>query len=133
MQGRLQPGAREIRVELLEPYSGLSASLPLDPPNTPDLNERVVSEGQALLARLYHIADYANEHQLLLRDILSRIFQKLELLGASDSTDNGGLEPQTFRQQLQRELRAFFAAAFPLAVPEDCWEPLLRLIAAGDR
>lgn len=129
MRGRLEQKAGELCVELLKPYSGLSSSLLLDDSDRSDLNERAESEGRDLLARLYRIAHYASEHQILLRDILSRIFQRLELLGAGDEPDNAEAQAQTFRQHLQRELQAFFAAAFPIAVPEDCWESLLRLIA----
>lgn len=133
MQGRLEKSAGELCVELLEPYSGLSSSLLLDQSDLSDLNEPAVNEGRALLARLYRIAEYASEHQILLRDILSRIFQRLELLGANDAPDNTDAQSHSFRHALQRELREFFAAAFPVAVPEDCWESLLRLIASDRR
>lgn len=132
VQGRLEKSAGELCVELLEPYSGLSSSLLLDQSDLSDLNEPAVNEGRALLARLYRLAQYTNEHQLLLRDILSRIFQRLELLGAGDGPEDAESQTQTFRQHLQRELEAFFAAAFPEPVPEDCWESLLRLIARSE-
>lgn len=126
VRGRLEQEGAAQRVQLIAPHGQLSLSFSAD---TDASDDGVESRAGALLDQLYHIASYAYDNQPMLRDILDRVIQRIESLYAAADDDQDRTEAESAASITQREIGRFFATAFPMPVPSECWEQVLRMIA----
>lgn len=128
--GRFERVGSLQRVELIKPHGQLSASFPID---SGDSVDGIDSRAAALLDQLYHVARYAHDNQPLLRDILKQVIRRIEASSPENSDEvskvNGSTEVESSAVVVRREISRFFRRAFPMQVPEECWEQVLRMIA----
>ncbi len=120
--GRIEHADGLQQIQLVEPYSQLSASIPADT-SSGHSNGAAASD---VLKQLYDIASFVYDNQPLLRDILERALRRIESRSVELEVADAAEQTEIVRQ----ELAQFFASAFPMPVPEECWAQLLTMIGS---
>ena len=124
VRGRLESVGERQFVQLIQPYGNLSLSF-----RTEEEADRLELHAADVLDQLYHIASYACDNQPLLRNILELVIRRID--AAQSHASHGQEEPgrDAALRITQREIERFFSQAFPMPVPAECWEQVLRMIA----
>lgn len=117
VSGRLDRVGALQRLQLLKPYGQLSVSFQVDSRQLDGIDTRAAE----LLNQLYDIASYAHDNRLMLKDILGRVLRRIEA--------QNEIAPGSAAKVAHQEIKRFFTTAFPMSVPEECWEQVLRMIA----
>tara|TARA_R100000657_G_C4625812_1_gene74916 strand:- start:252 stop:668 length:417 start_codon:yes stop_codon:yes gene_type:complete len=122
VSGRLECVGERQCVQLIQSHGVLSLSFTADAA----IGDGIESHAGSVLDQLYHIASYAHDNQPMLRDILELVIRRIDAAQAHGSAGPVG-------DVIQHEIGRYFAQAFPMPVPEECWEQVLRMIAPARR
>lgn len=125
VSGRLECVGERQCVQLIQPHGMLSLSFTADAAT----GDGVESQAGSVLDQLYHIASYAHDNQPILRNILELVIRRIDAAQAHAEDGQEGAGDQ--RHSAYREIGRFFEQAFPMPVPDECWEQVLRMIAPG--
>ena len=124
VSGRLECVGERQCVQLIQPHGMLSLSFTVDGAGGME------SHAASVLDQLYHIASYAHDNQPMLRDILELVIRRID---AAQAHGSAGPDGEPVGDVIQHEIGRYFAQAFPMPVPEECWEQVLRMIAPARR
>lgn len=121
VSGRLECVGEQQCVQLIQPHGMLSLSF-----NADAVDDGIESHAASVLDQLYHIASYTHDNQPMLRDILELVIRRIDAAQAHGTAESDG-EPVD--GVIRHEIGRYFTQAFPMPVPEECWEQVLRMIA----